>query len=65
MTLAAWSQARACAERYWRDVAADEFFLFKLPASGRDVDISPDGTKVAVAHADSYLRLYNLFAKTG
>jgi WD40 repeat protein len=48
---------------FWRDAAADEFFKFKLPTSGRDLDLSPDGTKVAVAHSDSHLRLYNLFAK--
>jgi WD40 repeat protein len=48
---------------FWRDATADEFFKFKLPESGRDLDLSPDGTKVAVAHSDNHLRLYNLFAK--
>ena len=48
---------------FWRDAAADEFFKFKLPDNGRDLDLSPDGTRVAVAHSDNHLRLYNLFAK--
>jgi WD40 repeat protein len=48
---------------FWRDLAADEFFKFKLPESGRDLDLSSDGSQVAVAHSDNHLRLYNLFAK--
>jgi WD40 repeat protein len=48
---------------FWRDAAADEFFKFKLTDNGRDLDLSPDGTKMAVAHSDNHLRLYNLFAK--
>jgi WD40 repeat protein len=48
---------------FWRDAAADEFFKFKLPDSGRDMDLSADGRTVAVAHSDSQIRLYNLFAK--
>jgi len=48
---------------FWRDAVADEFFKFKLPDHGRDLDLSPDGTHVAVAHSDGHLRLYNLFAK--
>lgn len=49
---------------FWRDATADEFFKFKLPDSGRDMDLSADGTKVAVAHSDNQLRIYHLFAKT-
>lgn len=36
------------------------FFEFPLPSGGRDIHLSPDGTKVAVAHLDSALRLYDL-----
>jgi hypothetical protein len=49
---------------FWRDAAADEFFKFKLPDSGRDLDLSPDGTRAAVAHSDGQIRLYHLFEKT-
>lgn len=48
---------------FWRDAAADEFFKFKLPDTGRDLDMHPDGTRLAVAHADRHVRTYGLFAK--
>jgi WD40 repeat protein len=48
---------------FWRDAAANEFFKFKLPDTGRDLDLHCDGTHVAVAHADGHLRLYALHAK--
>jgi WD40 repeat protein len=48
---------------FWRDAAAQEFFKFKLPATGRDMDLSPDGLRVAVAHADNHLRVYGLHKK--
>jgi WD40 repeat protein len=48
---------------FWRDKAAQEFFKFKLADGGRDMDLSPDGRTVAVAHADGNLRLYGLHAK--
>jgi WD40 repeat protein len=56
---------------FWKDVAAGaadlqnaaEFFKFKLPDSGRDLDLHPDQLRLAVAHADGNLRLYNLHKK--
>jgi WD40 repeat protein len=48
---------------FWRDKTAQEFFKFKLPDTGRDMDLSPDGRIIAVAHADGNLRLYPLHAK--
>jgi WD40 repeat protein len=47
---------------FFKDDAATEFFKFKLPNDGRDLALSPDGTQVAVAHADKTLRLYALHA---
>ena len=43
--------------------AANEFHKLKLPNNGRDLSLSPDGTRVAVAHADNQLRIYALHAK--
>ncbi|MEX2174105.1 MAG: hypothetical protein WD872_07070 [Pirellulaceae bacterium] len=48
---------------FWKEAAAPEFFKFKLPDTGRDLDLSPDGRSVAVAHFDGHLRLYHLHAK--
>jgi WD40 repeat protein len=41
-------------------ITAQEFFKFKLPDSGRDLDLAPDNLRLAVAHADGNLRLYQL-----
>jgi WD40 repeat protein len=43
--------------------AAQEFFKFKLPDTGRDLDMHPDQLRLAVAHADGNLRLYHLHKK--
>jgi WD40 repeat protein len=48
---------------FWREAEADEFVKFKLPDSGRDMHLSPDGRRLLVAHTDGMLRTYNLFAK--
>ncbi len=53
---------------FWKDVpmGADdrtEFFKFKLPDTGRDLDLHPDNLRLAVAHADGNLRLYHLHKK--
>ena len=48
---------------FWRDATASEFARFKLPDSGRDFDLHPDGLHVAVAHADKNLRICELRAK--
>jgi WD40 repeat protein len=42
---------------------ASEFHKFKLPDTGRDMDLSPDGLQVCVAHFDKSLRLYALHKK--
>jgi WD40 repeat protein len=47
---------------FFKPDATNEFFKLKLPSDGRDLALSPDGTQVAVAHADKTLRLYALHA---
>jgi len=48
---------------FFKPGAEAEFFKFKLPDTARDMDLSPDGKDVAVAHADGNLRIYRLGAK--
>lgn len=45
---------------FWRDDNPEEFFKLKLKSDGRGMAISPDASRVAVAHADRNLRLYAL-----
>lgn len=47
---------------FWRDDSAEEFFKLKLKNDGRGMSISPDESRVAVAHADKNLRIYALHA---
>lgn len=49
---------------FWKGDAPQEFFRLKLANDGRDGDLSPDKTRVAVAHADGNLRLYALHEKS-
>jgi WD40 repeat protein len=48
---------------FWKGDVANEFFKLKLPSDGRDLALSPDKTRVAVAHSDMTLRLYALHAQ--
>jgi hypothetical protein len=53
---------------FWKDEptnekTAAEFHKLKLPNTGRDLNLSPDGRQFSVAHADRHLRLYGLFKK--
>ena len=45
---------------FWKGEAAQEVFKMKLKTDARGMSLSADGTKVAVAHSDSHLRLYTL-----
>ena len=45
---------------FWKGEAAQEVFKMKLKSDARGMSLSPDGTKVAVAHSDSHLRVYTL-----
>jgi len=48
---------------FFKPDAANEFFQFKLPNTGRDMHLAPDGLRVAVAHHDQHVRIYELRAK--
>ncbi len=48
---------------FWKNDAADEFAKFKLPDTGRDLDLHRDGLRVAVAHFDGNVRIYRLGPK--
>lgn len=45
---------------FWKGDTAQEFFRLQLKNDGRGMSLSPDGTQVAVAHADSHLRTYSM-----
>lgn len=49
---------------FFKGDTANEFHKLKLPANARDLSVAPDGTRLAVAHADGFLRIYALHAKT-
>ena len=48
---------------FWKGDTANEFFKLKLASDGRDMALSPDTSRVAVAHSDGNLRLYALHEK--
>lgn len=45
---------------FWRPDEKNEFHNFKLPNTGRDMDLHPDGLRIAVAHGDKQLRVYTM-----
>lgn len=47
---------------FWKGDAQHEFFTLKLKSDGRGMGVSPDRSRVAVAHADMHLRTYGLYA---
>jgi len=48
---------------FWKPDAVNEFFKFKLPDNGRDLDLNVEQNKLAVAHFDQHLRLFGLYTK--
>jgi WD40 repeat protein len=42
---------------FWKPDAEKEFFRFKLPNIARDMDLHPDGLRVATAHHDQHVRI--------
>lgn len=48
---------------FWKPEQAESFHTFKLPGSGRDLDLHPDGTRLAVAFYDGAVRVYEMTAK--
>ncbi|MDP6466107.1 MAG: WD40 repeat domain-containing protein [Pirellulaceae bacterium] len=48
---------------FWKTDQPKEFHRFKLPNLLRDMDLAPDGHRVATAHYDRHLRISRLAAK--
>lgn len=48
---------------FWKPDQKEEYFKFKLPNTGRDMDLAPDQLHVAVAHYDRQVRVYRIAAK--
>ena len=48
---------------FWKPDQKDEYFQFKLPGTGRDLDLAPDALHAVVAHFDKQVRVYRLAEK--
>jgi WD40 repeat protein len=48
---------------FWKPDAEKPYHRFQLPASARDMDLHPDGLRVATAHTDKQIRITRLAAK--
>ncbi len=48
---------------FWKPDAPQAFHTLALPNNARDLDLHPDGTKLAVPFFDGAARLYDLTAK--
>lgn len=48
---------------FWKPDAVNEFHKLGLPNTGRDLDLHPDGVRLAVPHHDGKLRLYAMQPK--
>ena len=45
---------------FWKPDQAQAFYTLKLPANARDLDLHPDGRRLAVASFDGVLRIYDM-----
>jgi WD40 repeat protein len=50
---------------FWKPDQVNEFFKFNLKNTGRDLDLHPDGIRLATAHHDGHVRICAMKAKTG
>ena len=48
---------------FWKPDQVNEFFKFALPNTGRDLDLHPDGLRLATAHHDGHVRIWEMKAK--
>jgi len=48
---------------FFKPAEPNPFHTFKLPAAARDVSLHPDGMRLAIAHFDNTLRLYDMSPK--
>jgi hypothetical protein len=44
----------------WKPEAAPDYFALKLKANARDLDLHPDGRRLAVAFNDGAVRIYEM-----
>jgi len=49
---------------FWSLEMGENTFTLKLPVNARDLDMSADGTRLAIPFADGALRVYEMSAKT-
>jgi WD40 repeat protein len=47
---------------FWKEDADKDFHRFALPVAPRDMDLHPDGIRVATAHFDNHVRITRLAA---
>jgi WD40 repeat protein len=45
---------------FWRLDHAQSFFTVKLKSQARDVDLHPDGHRLAIAHFDGAVRIFDM-----
>jgi WD40 repeat protein len=50
---------------FWKPGQVHEFFKFTLPNTGRDLDLHPDGLRLATAHHDGLVRISAMRRKSG
>jgi hypothetical protein len=50
---------------FWKPDNAQDFFNLKLPNNARDLDLHPDGKRLAVAFFDGAVRTYSMEAPPG
>jgi WD40 repeat protein len=48
---------------FWKPDAEKAYHKFQLPTLARDMDLHPDGLRVATAHSDKHVRITRLAAK--
>jgi WD40 repeat protein len=48
---------------FWKPDKANEFFKFVLPGTARDLDLHPDGLRLATAHFDGVVRISEMRPK--
>ena len=61
--LVAGSRGKGSNVYFWKPEAAQEFFKFNLPDTGRDMSLASDGVQFAVAHSDGNLRIFRMEKK--
>ena len=45
---------------FWKPTSGDNFFTLRLPNNARDLDLHPDGRRLAIPFFDGAVRLYEM-----